>query len=165
MKAISFRYCARRQHEFCSTIPGPRAWGPEGHAMVAEIAEARLSDAAKEIKSRNCLRSMNSHAQHLDQIASWADARAGRPRPENRGRGTFVDIPLETAKYDARPGLCRRQLHRPGDPAILWACCAGDRKCRKGPLGLEALKFNRPLRGRHPSAASLRDRLVEISGS
>ena len=58
---------------FLSTILGAghvAAWGPEGHAIVAEIAEARLTDAARTQVAQ--LLSQESH-QHLDEVASWAD--------------------------------------------------------------------------------------------
>jgi hypothetical protein len=43
------------------------AWGPEGHAIVAEIAEARLTPAASSQIAE--LLALEGH-QHLDQIAS-----------------------------------------------------------------------------------------------
>src|SRR5262249_30474310 len=75
-----------------------RAWGPEGHAIVAEIAEARLTDAAK-TQIAQLLAADDSGAQHIDQIASWPDA-IRQARPET-GPWHFVDIPLDAAKYDA----------------------------------------------------------------
>jgi hypothetical protein len=60
-----------------------RAWGPEGHAIVAEIAEIRLTDVAKS-QIAQLLAADDSHAQHLDGIASWADAvRRRAPKPKN----------------------------------------------------------------------------------
>jgi hypothetical protein len=74
------------------------AWGPEGHAIVAEIAEARLTDAVK-AQVADLLAADGSGAQHLDQIASWPDAiRVIRPET---GPWHFVDIPIDTAEYDA----------------------------------------------------------------
>lgn len=84
---------------FLSTILGighAAAWGPEGHAIVAEIAEARLTDAARAQVSQ--LLSQESH-QHLDEIASWADDYR-TSHPETAG-WHFVDIPLGVASYDA----------------------------------------------------------------
>jgi len=74
------------------------AWGPEGHAIVAEIAEARLTDTAR-AQIAELLALDDSHAQHLDQIASWPDA-VRLARPET-GPWHFVDIPLDASKYDA----------------------------------------------------------------
>lgn len=74
------------------------AWGPEGHAIVAEIAEMRLTGAAK-AQVADLLSADDSHAKHLDQIASWADFMR-TIRPET-GPWHFVDIPLDASEYDA----------------------------------------------------------------
>jgi S1/P1 Nuclease len=72
------------------------AWGPEGHAIVAEIAEARLTPAAAQAVAQ--LLSQDD-VQHLDQIASWADSiRAQHPET---GPWHFVDIPLSAQGYNA----------------------------------------------------------------
>jgi S1/P1 Nuclease len=47
------------------------AWGPEGHAIVAEIAESRLTPVAERQVAE--LLELEAH-HHLDEIASWADA-------------------------------------------------------------------------------------------
>jgi S1/P1 Nuclease len=75
-----------------------RAWGPEGHAIVAEIAELRLTDSARD-QVAQLLAVDDSHATHLDQIASWPDA-VRLARPET-GAWHFVDIPLDVSQYDA----------------------------------------------------------------
>jgi S1/P1 Nuclease len=112
-----------------------RAWGPEGHAMIAEIAEARLSDAAKS-QIAMLLAIDESHAQHLDQIASWADA--VRPSRPETGPWHFVDIPLDIAKYDATRdcvgGNCIVQAIQ------RFASVLRDRSAEKA-ARLEALKF------------------------
>ena len=74
------------------------AWGPEGHAMIAEIAEMRLSDQAK-AQVADLLSRDDSNAEHLDEIASWADA--VRPARKETAPWHFVDIPLDAPKYDA----------------------------------------------------------------
>jgi hypothetical protein len=82
-----------------------RAWGPEGHAIVAEIAETRLTDAARGQVDQ--LLSQEGH-QHLDQVASWADDYR-QSHPET-GPWHFVDIPLSASGYDAsrdcKDGAC-----------------------------------------------------------
>ena len=65
------------------------AWGPVGHAIVADIAEAHLNptaraNIAKLLKQDGALR--------LDDIASWADAIRG-DHPNTRS-WHYVDIPL-----------------------------------------------------------------------
>jgi hypothetical protein len=74
------------------------AWGPEGHAIVAEIAEARLKDSPALNQINQLLTLDDSHADHLDEIASWPDAiRLSRPETAN---WHFVDIPLDSNEYD-----------------------------------------------------------------
>jgi hypothetical protein len=73
-----------------------RAWGPEGHAIVAEIAEARLSGAASTQVTQ--LLSQETH-QHLDEVSSWADDYR-ESHPET-GPWHFVDIPLSATGFDA----------------------------------------------------------------
>lgn len=73
------------------------AWGPEGHAIVAEIAEARLTPAAKaQVTALLAL----EHHQHLDQVSSWPDDY--RPMHPETGPWHFVDIPLSASEYEAK---------------------------------------------------------------
>ena len=51
--------------------PKALAWGPEGHAIVADIAEAHLTAAAQTQVTQ--LLGLENH-NHLDQVSSWADA-------------------------------------------------------------------------------------------
>ncbi len=78
------------------------AWGPEGHAIVADIAQARLDPAAAGQVSA-LLRLEGDEG--LDQIASWAD----QHRKEMPGTGGwhYVDIPLAAPAYEASRD-CRR---------------------------------------------------------
>ena len=69
------------------------AWGEEGHAIVAEIAQRRLSDA-----SRTAVEQILGRGVSLASIASWADDE--RARDPRTTRWHFVDIPLEANAYD-----------------------------------------------------------------
>jgi hypothetical protein len=72
-----------------------KAWGPEGHAIVAEIAEARLTDAAR----AQVVQLLNAEGhQHLDQVSSWADDY--RETHRETAPWHFVDIPLSASGYD-----------------------------------------------------------------
>jgi hypothetical protein len=51
--------------------PAARAWGVAGHAVVADIAEARLKPAA--LTQVYNLLALDLHG-HLDEISSWAGA-------------------------------------------------------------------------------------------
>jgi hypothetical protein len=70
------------------------AWGPEGHAIVAEIAQRHLSD-----KARARIAGILGPGVSLASVASWADdVRPSRPETYN---WHFVDIPLAASTYDA----------------------------------------------------------------
>jgi hypothetical protein len=69
------------------------AWGPEGHRLVARIAERELTDKAKariaEILGRG---------QSIAELASWPDEiRHARP---DTGPWHYVDIPLDARHLD-----------------------------------------------------------------
>lgn len=72
------------------------AWGPEGHAIVADIAEAHLSPTAA-ADVHQLLGLEGNH--HLDDISSWADA--NRKAMPGTGKWHYVDIPLDASGYDA----------------------------------------------------------------
>jgi hypothetical protein len=111
------------------------AWGPEGHAIVAEIAETRLSGPVRD-QITQLLRGDDSHAQHLDQIASWPDA--VRPSRPESAPWHFVDIPLDAAAYDAGRDC------KGGDCVVAaiqrFVSVLGDRSAEPA-ARLEALKF------------------------
>ena len=75
-------------------LPGrAHAWGPEGHSVVAEIAQRRLTPAAASAVTR-----MLGQGVSLASISMWADdVRASRPDTYN---WHFVNIPLEDSSYD-----------------------------------------------------------------
>jgi hypothetical protein len=76
------------------TFFGPTfAWGPEGHSIVAEVAQHRLSPQAMTMVER-----LLGRGRSLASIASWADDVRGE-RPETY-KWHFVDIPLAVRKYD-----------------------------------------------------------------
>jgi hypothetical protein len=73
--------------------PG-RAWGPDGHSIVAEIAQRHLG-----VHARAEVRRLLGDGRSLAAEASWADdIRTDRPETFN---WHFVDIPLEEPSYRA----------------------------------------------------------------
>ncbi len=79
------------------TLAAPLAssWGPEGHAIVADIAQAHLdSAAAAEVAALLKLEGLD----RLDQISSWADG--NRKEFPNTGGWHYVDIPLKASGYN-----------------------------------------------------------------
>lgn len=76
-----------------TTLPA-LAWGPEGHAIVADIARQHLTPAAaREVHYLLSLRGNN----RLDQIASLPDGLRGTQR--QTGPWHYVDIPLDASGY------------------------------------------------------------------
>lgn len=72
------------------------AWGPEGHGIVADIAQRHLTPAAlREVRRLLALEGK----ENLDQVSSWADDY----RQDHRSTGPwhYVDIPLDASGYDA----------------------------------------------------------------
>jgi hypothetical protein len=70
------------------------AWGPEGHSVVAEIAQRRLNPSASAAVAK-----LLDQGGSLASVSMWADdVRASRPETYN---WHFVDIPLRDSAYDA----------------------------------------------------------------
>jgi hypothetical protein len=84
------------------------AWGPKGHAIVADIASSRLTPQAKE-KLQDLL-----GGGSLASIASWADdVRKERDESYN---WHFVDIPKDAAGFDdARDCFRPQDKHKNAD--------------------------------------------------
>lgn len=84
-----------------------QAWGPEGHAIIADIAELRLH-AGPKAEVQRLLRLDASQPDSLADIASWPDQiRWGQPET---APWHDVDIPLAADAYlaarDCRDGNC-----------------------------------------------------------
>jgi hypothetical protein len=76
-----------------ATIESAFAWGSEGHSIVAEIAQRRLSPKAERMVER-----LLGRGHSLAAIASWADdVREERPSTK---QWHFVDIPVDDKRYD-----------------------------------------------------------------
>ena len=109
------------------------AWGQEGHSIIAEIAQRRLSpEAARSVGQ------LLGRGHSLASIASWADdARDTRPETSN---WHFVDMPLAVRKYSASRDCAK-------DPKSGFCIVAeldalrNDLRCASGNDQVEALKF------------------------
>lgn len=74
-------------------VPQAAAWGPDGHSIVAEIAQRRLDAHA-----RAQVQALLGRGHSLASEASWADdVRTTRPETTN---WHFVDIPISSEAYD-----------------------------------------------------------------
>jgi hypothetical protein len=116
----------------CALVGSAAAWGPDGHSIVAEVAQQRLSEPAAQFV-RKLL-----NGRSLASIASWADDyRARHPETE---QWHFVDIPLNATTYDASRD-CRP--NRQGGDCIIAALdrVQKDLRCSSGKARVQALKF------------------------
>ncbi len=77
------------------TAPPARAWGVEGHRIVALIAERHLTAAAAAAVNRLLA---TDGATSMADVTSWADE--WRETHRETGPWHFVDIPLEATEYD-----------------------------------------------------------------
>ncbi len=108
------------------------AWGQEGHSIVAELAQRRLSPAAA-----TAVDAILGRGHSLASIASWADdQRSTHPETYN---WHFVDIPIASNAYDATT-QCKP------DPKGDCAIAALDRlkqqlRCGDAAARLDALRF------------------------
>ena len=114
-------------------LAGPaQAWGPEGHSIVAEIAQQRLSPSAAQMV-RKLLK-----GRSLASIASWADD-ARDKRPETTG-WHFVNIPLDVETYNA--GRDCKKDEQKGDCIVAeLGRLRNELRCASGEAQVEALKF------------------------
>lgn len=113
-------------------ISSAAAWGPDGHSIVAEVAQQRLSEPAGQLV-RKLL-----NGRSLASVASWADDyRASHPETE---QWHFVDIPLNVTTYDAARD-CRP--NRQSGDCIIAALgrVQKDLRCAGGQARVHALKF------------------------
>ena len=116
----------------CVMLGPAAAWGPDGHSIVAEVAQQRLSEPAAQLVRKLLA------GRSLASIASWADDyRSTHPETE---QWHFVDIPLNVATYDAASD-CKPNRER-GD-CIIAALdrVQKDLRCATGEAQVQALKF------------------------
>lgn len=76
----------------CATLPA-YAWGPEGHSLVARIAEAQLTATARARVSE-----ILGPGATVASISSWADQ--VRRERSTTGPWHYVDIPLDKTRMD-----------------------------------------------------------------
>jgi S1/P1 Nuclease len=108
------------------------AWGQEGHSIIAEIAQQRLSPPAAQMVATLL------KGRSLASIASWADdVRDSRPETT---QWHFVDIPLDVPTY--KPARDCKPNTEKGDCIIAeLERLENDLRCTTGEAQTEALKF------------------------
>jgi hypothetical protein len=123
----------------CAFIGHALAWGQEGHAITAEIAQRRLNDTARAAVSR-IFKAVSPTLEHasLASFASWADDY--RPQHRETGNWHFVDIPLKEDNYDPARD-CKPDAEN-GDCIIAEIeRLRYDVRCETGEKQFNALKF------------------------
>jgi hypothetical protein len=129
------------------TAPDALAWGQEGHSIIAEIAQRRLTKEAAEAIAEiiNTQQSRPSYSvTSLASLASWADdvRYPGTEHPESYN-WHFVDIPLGPGGTDYTYDPNRDCKSGPkGDCVIAeLARLRNELRCATGQKQFEALKF------------------------
>ncbi len=89
---------------FAAALSSAFAWGPEGHRIVAHIAERRLNDNARAL-----LAELLPPEQQISDnyICNWPDY-IRKDQPET-GPWHFVDIPFEAEGYDEARDCANKQ--------------------------------------------------------
>jgi len=110
-----------------------RAWGPEGHSIVAEVAQRRLSPQAAA-----AVDSVLGRGHSLASIATWADD--VREARKSTTRWHFVDMPIASDRYDP---ATQCEASPEGDCVIAeLERLRNDLRCAPDPAAKqEALKF------------------------
>ena len=107
--ALKLRRLAIGDFALLLCIPcSARAWGPEGHQIIADLAESHLTPAARE-RVTQILQGVR-----MRDVAYWADL--VRPSRRETARWHFVNIELGATDY--RPERDCRQLEGEGDCII-----------------------------------------------
>ena len=116
----------------CAGAGQALAWGQEGHSIVAEVAQQRLSEPAARLLQRLL------QGRSLASVASWADDERDT-HPATAG-WHFVNIPLDVETYDAARD-CKPDA-RNGDCIIAALGRVQQQlRCGTGEAQIEALKF------------------------
>ncbi len=79
------------------------AWGPQGHRVIARIAEGRLTPAA-----RQAIKELLHEGDTLANIANWADHEGHEAVPAS-APWHYINVPIATVKFD------RREVHGDGN--------------------------------------------------
>ena len=117
-------------------------WGPEGHQIVAALAQARLTENA-----RKGIQSLIGEAS-LASVANWADE--VRPQRDETYNWHFVDIPMDAAGFsEERDCFLPDSKHKDAatdhhncivDRIEMFRCVLSDKNAPKDARA-EALKF------------------------
>jgi hypothetical protein len=130
---------------FGATASEAGAWGEEGHSIVAEVAQRRLSPTAAEAITGILNADPNAHrytTPTLASISTWADeVRYNGTQKNETYNWHFVDIPRLDTHYDSATE-CPKENPELGDCVINeLARLRNELRCATGEQQLRALKF------------------------
>jgi len=77
----------------CSAAANAFAWGADGHSVIAEIAQRRLTPEARQEMER-----LLGPGVSLASVANWADDY--RPEHPETSRWHFINFPMKEDRYD-----------------------------------------------------------------
>jgi nuclease S1 len=72
------------------------AWGPQGHRVIARVAEERLTPAAKA-----AIKELLLPPDTLADVAGWAD-KEGHDAVPGSAAWHYINVPITDAKFDSR---------------------------------------------------------------
>ena len=72
------------------------AWGPQGHRVIARVAEERLTPAAK-----LAIKELLHPGDTLPSVADWAD-HDGHEAVPGSARWHFINVPITDARFDPK---------------------------------------------------------------
>jgi hypothetical protein len=78
------------------STPSAFAWGPQGHRVIARVAEERLNPAAK-----LAIKELLHPGDTLPSIADWAD-HDGHDAVPGSAKWHFINVPISDARFDPR---------------------------------------------------------------
>jgi hypothetical protein len=121
------------------------AWGEEGHSIIAEIAQRRLSQSAAQAITQILRANPNGtpySTPSLASISTWADeVRYNGSQPNETYNWHFVDIPRLDTHYDPTTE-CPKEKPEQGDCVINeLSRLRNELRCTTGDQQLRALKF------------------------
>jgi hypothetical protein len=128
-----------------TAIPYAFAWGEEGHSIIAEIAQRRLTPQAAQAIARilgNGSGSSDYTVPSLASVSTWADeVRYDGAVPNSTYNWHFVDIPKDDDHYDPSTE-CPKDNPAQGDCVINeLERLRNELRCLSGQDQLKALKF------------------------
>jgi nuclease S1 len=79
-----------------ASTPSAFAWGPQGHRVIARVAEERLTPAAK-----FAIKQLLEPGDNLPELADWAD-HDGHIKVPGSAKWHFINVPIRDAHFNPK---------------------------------------------------------------